>query len=125
MKTCSSYSHRFSLFRQISRKVCSREKTDVRQSDVRPEACGASFQTKKTGTRAEVRGRRGYGTVIPSDSHSEVYFPPFVETNGFETTDCLECLQILDVLYMAGGRNNKGLLLRDTSHLFPKFIEFP
>ena len=45
--------------------------------------------------------------------------------DGFETTDCLECLQILDVLYMAGGRNNKGLLLRDTSHLLLKFIEFP
>ena len=41
-------------------------------------------------------------TVIPSDSHSGFYFPPFVETNGFETTDCLECLQILNILYMAG-----------------------
>ena len=45
--------------------------------------------------------------------------------DGFETIFCLECLQILNALHMAGGRNNKGLLLRDTSHLFPKFIEFP
>ena len=28
-------------------------------SDFRPEACWASFQTKKTGTRAEVRGECG------------------------------------------------------------------
>ena len=46
-------------------------------------------------------------TVIPSDSHSGFYFPPFVETNGFETTDCLECLQILNILYMAGGSTLK------------------
>ena len=43
----------------------------------------------------------------PSDSHSGFYFPPFVETNGFETTDCLECLQILNILYMAGGSTLK------------------
>ena len=66
-----------------------------------------------------------HGTVIPSDSHSGFYFPPFAKANGFETMDCLESLPILDILYMAGGRNNKGLLLRDTSHLFLKFIEFP
>ena len=40
---------------------------------------------------------------IPSDSHSGFYFPPFANANGFETTDCLECLQILNILYMAGG----------------------
>ena len=39
---------------------------------------------------------------FPQFKHTAFYFPPFVETNGFETTDCLECLQILDVLYMAG-----------------------
>ena len=39
---------------------------------------------------------------IPSDSHSGFYFPPFAKANGFETTDCLECLQILNILYMAG-----------------------
>ena len=36
-----------------------------------------------------------------------------------------ECLQILDVLYMAGGRGNNVLLPRDTSLLSKKFIEFP
>ena len=41
-------------------------------------------------------------TFILSDSHSGFYFPPFAKANGFETTDCLECLQILNILYMAG-----------------------
>ena len=45
--------------------------------------------------------------------------------DGFETTACLECLQILDVLYMAGGRGNNVLLPRDTNLLSKKFIEFP
>ena len=36
--------------------------------------------------------------VIPSDSHSGINYPPFANANGFETTDCLECLQILDIL---------------------------
>ena len=44
---------------------------------------------------------------ISPDSHSGFYFPPFVETNGFETTDCLECLPILNILYMAGGSTLK------------------
>ena len=34
--------------------------------------------------------------------HKEINFPPSAEADGFETTACLECLQILDVLYMAG-----------------------
>ena len=36
--------------------------------------------------------------VIPSDSHSGINYPPFANANGFETTDCLECLQILNIL---------------------------
>ena len=36
--------------------------------------------------------------VIPSDSHSGINYPPFANADGFETTDCLECLQILDIL---------------------------
>ena len=32
----------------------------------------------------------------------ESTFPHQPKAGGFETTDCLECLQILDVLYMAG-----------------------
>ena len=62
---------------------------------------------------------------FPLFQQSGFYFPPFANADGFETTDCLECLQILDCLYMAGWRNNNVLLSRDTSHLFPKFIEFP
>ena len=44
---------------------------------------------------------------FPRFQHTAFYFPPFVETNGFETTDCLECLQILNILYMAGGSTLK------------------
>ena len=33
---------------RVARKIANIEKTDVRQSDVRPEACGASFQTIRT-----------------------------------------------------------------------------
>ena len=39
-----------------------------------------------------------HSIVIPSDSHSGINYPPFANANGFETTDCLECLQILDIL---------------------------
>ena len=39
-----------------------------------------------------------HSIVIPSDSHSGINYPPFALANGFETTDCLECLQILDIL---------------------------
>ena len=62
---------------------------------------------------------------FPLFQHTAFYFPPSDESDGFETIFCLECLQILNALHMAGGRNNKGLLLRDTSHLFLEFIEFP
>ena len=44
---------------------------------------------------------------FPRLKHTAFYFPPFVETNGFETTDCLECLPILNILYMAGGSTLK------------------
>ena len=37
-------------------------------------------------------------SVILLDSHRGFYFPPFAKADGFETTDCLECLQILDIL---------------------------
>ena len=57
--------------------------------------------------------------------HKEINFPPSAEADGFETTACLECLQILDVLYMAGGRGNNVLLPLDTNLLSKKFIEFP
>ena len=50
---------------------------------------------------------------------------PFTNANGFETIFCLEYLQILNALHMAGGRNNKGLLLWDISPLFQKFTEIP
>ena len=66
-----------------------------------------------------------HSIVIPSDSHSGINYPPFANANGFETTDCLECLQILDILIYAGGRGNNVLLPRDTSLLSKKFIEFP
>ena len=39
-----------------------------------------------------------HSIVIPSDSHSGINYPPFANANGFETTDCLECLQILNIL---------------------------
>ena len=39
-----------------------------------------------------------HSIVIPSDSHSGINYPPFANADGFETTDCLECLQILDIL---------------------------
>ena len=39
-----------------------------------------------------------HSIVIPSDSHSGINYPPFANGNGFETTDCLECLQILNIL---------------------------
>ena len=39
-----------------------------------------------------------HSIVIPSDSHSGINYPPFAKADGFETTDCLECLQILDIL---------------------------
>ena len=39
-----------------------------------------------------------HSIVIPSDSHSGINYPPFAKANGFETTDCLEYLQILDIL---------------------------
>ena len=32
------------------------------------------------------------------DSHSGINYPPFANADGFETTDCLECLQILNIL---------------------------
>ena len=35
---------------------------------------------------------------FPTFQHSGFYFPPSAKANGFETTDCLECLQILDIL---------------------------
>ena len=66
-----------------------------------------------------------HSIVIPSDSHSGINYPPFAKADGFETTDCLECLQILDILIYAGGRGNNVLLPRDTSLLSKKFIEFP
>ena len=43
-----------------------------------------------------------HSTVIPSDSHSGLYFPASDESDGFEATACLECRQVLTVLYMAG-----------------------
>ena len=39
-----------------------------------------------------------HSIVIPSDSHSGINYPPFANADGFETTDCLECLQILNIL---------------------------
>ena len=62
-----------------------------RLSDNRPEACGASFQTSER----EHPQAFLYFSIVESTFH-------YAEANGFETTDCLECLQILDVLYMAG-----------------------
>ena len=44
---------------------------------------------------------------FPQFKHTAFYFPPFAKANGFETTDCLECLQILNILYMAGGSTLK------------------
>ena len=35
---------------------------------------------------------------FPMLQHTAFYFPPFAKANGFETTDCLECLQILNNL---------------------------
>ena len=37
-------------------------------------------------------------SCFPLSQHSGFYFPPFAKANGFETTDCLECLQILNIL---------------------------
>ena len=62
---------------------------------------------------------------FPISQHSGILLSTICYADGFETRFCLKCLQITGVSYMAGGRNNKGLLLRDTSHLFLKFIEFP
>ena len=39
---------------------------------------------------------------FPLFQHTAFYFPPSDESDGFETTDCLECRQVLTVLYMAG-----------------------
>ena len=44
---------------------------------------------------------------FPQFKHTAFYFPPFAKANGFETTDCLECLPILNILYMAGGSTLK------------------
>ena len=35
---------------------------------------------------------------FPMLQHTAFYFPPFAKADGFETTDCLECLQILNIL---------------------------
>ena len=58
---------------------------------IRPEACGASFQTSER----EHPQAFLYFSIVESTFH-------YAEANGFETTDCLECLQILNILYMAG-----------------------
>ena len=71
------------------------------ERDIRPEACGASFQTSER----EHPQAFLYFSIVESTFH-------YAEANGFETTDCLECLQILNILYMAGERNNKRLLSR-------------
>ena len=62
---------------------------------------------------------------FPLFQHTAFYFPPSDESDGFETIFCLECLQILNALHMAGGRGNNVLLPRDTNLLSKKFIEFP
>ena len=61
-------------------------------SDVRPEAFAASFQTSE--------GEHQHAFLFPNIQHST--FPHQPKAGGFETTDCLECLQILNILYMAG-----------------------
>ena len=43
--------------------------------------------------------------LFPNIQHSTFHHQP--KAGGFETTDCLECLQILNILYMAGGSTLK------------------
>ena len=60
MKTCSSYSHHFSLFQQIFRKVCSRGKN--RRQTIRRQTgslWGLPFRLKR-----QVRGRRGMRKIF-------------------------------------------------------------
>ena len=68
-----------------------------RLSDNRPEAFAASFQTSE--------GEHQHAFLFPNIQHST--FPHQPKAGGFETTDCLECLQILNILYMAGGSTLK------------------
>ena len=43
--------------------------------------------------------------LFPNIQHSTFHHQP--KAGGFETTDCLECLQILNILQMAGGSTLK------------------
>ena len=55
----------------------------------------------------------------------EIILHQALKQTGETTRACRFCLQVLNFLQMEGWRNNKGLLLRDTSPLFQKFTEFP
>ena len=46
-------------------------------------------------------------SFFPLFQHTAFYFPPSDESDGFETIFCLECLQILNALHMAGGSTLK------------------
>ena len=63
--------------------------------------------------------------TFPYSNIEESTIPRQLLAGGEMTTSCHFCLQILNALHMAGGRNNKGLLLRGANLPVQKFEEFP